>query len=188
MLSLFLLPLLLLSPMAQAQTPPPFDWSITPAACQPDDQALRRGLKQNTHSITLHATALAPLRPGAGWPVVVRCPIVAQGVWLWRELELVYHDTDGGGDDASLLVALKRHEVIPPRFVRVETVLRFTTRGRASDPDTLTLTTRGIGAVVADFTRYTYWIELGLSRTTLVVRPPKWVSVRLRYVPTPPEE
>lgn len=188
--SLFLLLLLLLPSLALAQLPPLFDWSVVASTCVPDNDSLRRGVwRVNSNYLTLPVTATAPAVPGRHLPLLVRCPITAQGQWAWRELEVVYKDPDGRGGDTKVVVTLKEQTIpappstYPPYYV---TLARFDSNGHGPDTDRIVTVQRLFAGVVADFAAHTYWVEISLGRETLAVEPPRVYEVRLRYVPAPP--
>lgn len=175
MLPLLLL-LLLLPSLALAQLPPPVTWSVVASTCVPDDRAA---------SLVLQTSAFVTLRPGVltPQPVRLRCPIPLQGRWSLHALQALVRDPDGLAPGAYLTVKLKRMGFVDGTPTAL-TIVHLDTRLLPATGDMLLLLPWG-DPLPLDFSRDTFWIELGVFRTSVLVRPPRLYSVGLRLVPVP---
>ena len=184
--------LLLLPPLALAQLPPPLDWSVLAGTCVPDESSTRL-VQLDSTGVTFRPLAVASQRPGTPLPLLVRCPIPLTGQWRWSHLEMTLRDPDSDAPGARIRIELKRL-VLPSGANRhppfAERIGLFDTRNRPSpDPTRLTtvLSAGRLGAM-ADFSRYTYWLEIAMSRDALTTTRPRVAAVRLRWIPLEEEE
>jgi hypothetical protein len=122
--------------------------------------------------------------------------VTGDGLRLMNYLTVLYADPDDQGPASRLVVDVRRHRFLPPpsRYHPFYEVLgTFDSSRHRPLPGSVgglkaVQAERWIVGPVTDFRTATYTVVLLLSRADLAVPPPRVYSVRLGYVPLPPED
>lgn len=149
----------------------PHSWTIAGASCVPVGQT-------TSSHLVFNSAADAGFAAGTIGEIILTCPVVST-IQLAHALSITYRDTDGSATGATITAALRRKDLATGSATTVGTAINTNSgpvvTGYGRIGGFLANCTSGH---VFDFTRFAYYVQINIQRTT-TAQTPLFAGVRL---------